>query len=205
MVEEDKKQDKDKNKKKQKEKQEQEKQEEELKIIREIKPEIKEIESEQEKQEGQEVEEFMPAESFEEAVAPVLQKSELEQTVEDVEVPKDEEEKDKEKKGAVRYVEHHDPGYFIGDEDEKEMREEERAERIMKVTMHDVEKIHHPEPRHFRERPIEFIDDLHRLEGSAEEIMKYEKAGPEKPGNNSPFAKQETEIERKIKKYKRRL
>ena len=201
MVEEDKKQDKDKNKKKQKEKQAKEK-EEELKIIREIKPEIKEIESEQE---GQEVEEFMPTDSFEEAVAPILQKSNLEQTVEDVEVPKDEDEEDKEKKGALRYVEHHDPGYFIGGEDEEERREEERAERVMKVTMHDVEKIHHAEPRHLKERPIEFIDDLHRLEGSPDEIMKYEKAGPEKPGTDLPFAKQETDIERRVKKYKRKL
>lgn len=201
MIEEDKKQDKDKNKKKQKEKQEQEKQEEELKIIREIKPELKEIESE----EGQEIDEFIPTDSFEAAVAPVLQKTNLEQTVEDVEVPKDEDEKDKEKKGAVRYVEHQDPGYFIGGEDEEEKREEERAERVMKVTMHDVEKIHHPEPRHFRERPIEFIDDLHRLEGKAGEIMKYEKAGPEKPGTDLPFAKQETDIERRVKKYKRKL
>jgi hypothetical protein len=193
-----------KEKQKEEEKQEKEKKgEPELKIIREIKPEIKEIEQ---------TDEFISEFRTEKAEAPVLKKIDLEQTVGNVEIENKEfqEKEEKEKEGAIKYVEQQDPGYFIGSEEEEERKrkEEERTGRIMEINLGEAEpeKIGSAEMfHHLRTKPVHLIGESTET-GNQEDIIKYEKVDIEKPGERTlPFSpkSRETEIERRVKKYKK--
>lgn len=205
---------KEKSEKKQNKKQEKEEEkqtEPELKIIREIKQELREIEQEEEPEQDEEEdfqEGFFIPESESGAGAPILKKTDLEQTLEEIESPEDRRKKEKEedKEGVLKYIPDMESKYFT-EESEEERKEDKREPNLLRVERAPEFERASPVERQLRarEKPVRFVEDWQEQESwkDSERVLKYEQAEPETHGSELPFSPKE--IERRTKKYKKRL